>query len=73
MSNIRLYALRYTTSPMQFLRAYFQNAATATEVSRETTNIYWTPEVAVWPKFAKCKNEKQKRIRFSFFVFLTSL
>ena len=33
----------------------------------ETTNFYWPPEMAVWPKHPKCKNEK--RIRFFYFTF----
>ena len=33
----------------------------------ETTIFYRSPEVALWPKHPKCKN--QKRIRFSYFTF----
>ena len=31
--------LDYTTLPMQFLQAYFQNAASATEVSRRNYQV----------------------------------
>ena len=39
MTNIHLYVLRYTISPMQFLQAYFQNADTTTEVSRRNYQL----------------------------------
>ena len=66
---------------MQFLRVCFQNAASTTrpKYPAGTTKFYRLPEVTVWPKFPKCKNEfffrfsyftyeNEKRKRNSFFV-----
>ena len=57
---------------MQFLRVCFQNAASATEVSRRNYQFYRPPEVAVRPKHPKLKKNENRKTN-SFFVFLTSL
>ena len=39
-TNIHLSVYRFVTSPMQFLRVYLQNPASATEVSRQNYQLY---------------------------------
>ena len=54
-----------------FCEFVFKTLPVRSKYPAETTNFYRPPEVAVRPKHPKCKNEK--RISFSFFVFLISL